>query len=422
MKRRTPEGELSYMIARTVNESMVQSSSARYYYPWRRTYSSVDTPNFKLAKMFKSLKTNPYSMSIERCQPQNCDFVTFEVIPGYPPFFRMASSQPSFDFTGTSPFSLLPPDLEQSVRNRAFQRMSKQFSSVRVNVAQFFGERRQTAEMFASTANRIASAARALKRADLKTFSKSLGLSGTETRSAKQAWRAVENTPSWKRIPNYWLEYVYGWKPLLSDVHAAAELLAEKVVGQPVCGNTKVSASLSRRVESLSPRSGFGHITVDNRATYTTSVRSRAYYKQDSEAQSVLAQTGISNPLLLAWELLPYSFVVDWFYPVGNYLESLTAFDGFTLDGGYVSTKMDAAFSGEVGVYNQPGYPFRTVSVGGSTLATGCRYTRTLSTLNYVPQLRSPIGGEPLDRFATAMSLLVNLFQPTRASSRQREL
>lgn len=40
---------------------------------------------------------------------------------------------------------------------------------------------------------------------------------------------------------------------------------------------------------------------------------------------------GLLNPALLWWELLPYSFVVDWFLPVGDVLTSLTA--GIGMDG-----------------------------------------------------------------------------------------
>jgi hypothetical protein len=32
--------------------------------------------------------------------------------------------------------------------------------------------------------------------------------------------------------------------------------------------------------------------------------------------------------LALAWELIPYSFVVDWLFPVGDYLSSLDALVG----------------------------------------------------------------------------------------------
>jgi hypothetical protein len=41
-----------------------------------------------------------------------------------------------------------------------------------------------------------------------------------------------------------------------------------------------------------------------------------------------LSQLGITNPALLVWELIPYSFVIDWLIPVGDFLSSLDALVG----------------------------------------------------------------------------------------------
>lgn len=51
-------------------------------------------------------------------------------------------------------------------------------------------------------------------------------------------------------------------------------------------------------------------------------------YREWSSSLSTLQQLGVTNPLLLAWELVPYSFIADWFIPVGDYLQSLDRFLG----------------------------------------------------------------------------------------------
>jgi hypothetical protein len=47
------------------------------------------------------------------------------------------------------------------------------------------------------------------------------------------------------------------------------------------------------------------------------------------------------------WEILPFSFVADWFLPIGPYLESLTAFHGLDFVSGsktlFTRMKMDQA-------------------------------------------------------------------------------
>jgi hypothetical protein len=51
-----------------------------------------------------------------------------------------------------------------------------------------------------------------------------------------------------------------------------------------------------------------------------------------------MSQSGFTNPVSLAWELLPFSFVVDWFLPIGPYLESLDSWGGLILLDGCETT------------------------------------------------------------------------------------
>jgi hypothetical protein len=60
-------------------------------------------------------------------------------------------------------------------------------------------------------------------------------------------------------------------------------------------------------------------------------------YWVDSSQLANLQDWGITNPLLLAWELLPYSFVVDWFIPVGDWLATVDYSLGLSFKEGFES-------------------------------------------------------------------------------------
>jgi hypothetical protein len=53
----------------------------------------------------------------------------------------------------------------------------------------------------------------------------------------------------------------------------------------------------------------------------------------DYEILDSFRGSGISNPALVAWELVPFSFVADWFVPVGDWLKQLDALLGLTVEG-----------------------------------------------------------------------------------------
>jgi hypothetical protein len=52
------------------------------------------------------------------------------------------------------------------------------------------------------------------------------------------------------------------------------------------------------------------------------------HYEESGSGLQTLQQLGITNPVGLIWELIPYSFIVDWFVPIGDYLSSLDRFLG----------------------------------------------------------------------------------------------
>lgn len=120
-----------------------------------------------------------------------------------------------------------------------------------------------------------------------------------------------------------WLEYRYGWLPTLADIN--------KLVNQPLgLPSTRVYA---RRFKQVSYDDGKKSKTTPGViATGNFYESYGAYvYPKDINMQ-VATQYGIANPALVLWEMVPFSFAVDWFLDVGGYLESLGALNGLEID------------------------------------------------------------------------------------------
>jgi hypothetical protein len=69
--------------------------------------------------------------------------------------------------------------------------------------------------------------------------------------------------------------------------------------------------------------------TVKQEAEITVKYKSRIVV--NSTTKRALTRLGIGNLPALAYELIPYSFILDWFLPVGTYLGSLDAFSGISV-------------------------------------------------------------------------------------------
>jgi len=190
-------------------------------------------------------------------------------------------------------------------------RLRHKIKSQNVNLAQSLAEYRQTSKMFSNLAIDVTTTFRSLR-------------SGRALQEFVKILRDPKTRPD-KRIANRWLEYQYGVRPLMQDVYGSAEALATKIrTGMYLHANTRVEESF----ESASQLAGGFNQKVFLRRKYTWVGIARARYRISDPTIKQLAQLGISNPLLLAWELIPYSFVIDWLFPVGKWLESLDALNG----------------------------------------------------------------------------------------------
>lgn len=383
---------------------------------WERSTVGTRTPGFSKYRSHGSklrLPINGYSMTETRRSGTLYGAQYMSTIDGH----TLGGSYTSCKelFPAYAPFALFSDaSILDEANNKAVLRLNDRLSSVKVNYAQFFAERKQTAKLLEDTAFRIVQAASSLKKGDLANFMRSLSLSATQRARVARGWKHVLKDPPSKRVANHWLEYQYGWKPLLSDVFGTAELLARNAATpRKPHGKIKVSAKIAKSLTIPHSLSGLPHFSIELRGSLSGSVTLLCEYTLDDEASAALAETGISNPALLAWELLPYSFVVDWFIPVGTYLGTLTAQDGFKLSAYCTSTFRRCETTMDVSFYKGSQHPpsYETLALNGTFKQRDVSLERVKTLPAYTLQVKSPLGGDPLQRVMTAISLLRQLFR-----------
>jgi hypothetical protein len=137
-----------------------------------------------------------------------------------------------------------------------------------------------------------------------------------------------------------WLELQYGWRPLISDVYNATALLQK---GFEENDSDIVVRGSSQRVIPLKKNPLVSSIMPD--LTVSGSMNYRYRYtvrlRVINEVLRAMTALGLTNPGSVVWELLPYSFVGDWFVPVGEWINSVTAFAGTTFVDACVTESYD---------------------------------------------------------------------------------
>jgi len=140
----------------------------------------------------------------------------------------------------------------------------------------------------------------------------------------------------WNRIPSRWLELQYGWIPLMNDIVGAANYLSREV--RPRTVHVRAFSEDSDKIHRLYTASAGGSKVTLEFLTHQRCWVS-LYYEMTNPQLADASSLGLVQPCEVVWEMLPYSFVVDWFLPIGSWLQSQSADAGFTFKGGSLSQK-----------------------------------------------------------------------------------
>lgn len=151
---------------------------------------------------------------------------------------------------------------------------------------------------------------------DLYDFCRKLR-SGRTWRDFRRALNGQLKSDPTKGLARQWLRYAYGISPTLSDISNACDMLASKI-NQGMSVRVTASRTYHETVNSIR---GVGGKEI-------MALKAYALYTVDNAGGKIASSVGATNPAALGWELIPYSFVVDWFVNVGDYLSSLDALTG----------------------------------------------------------------------------------------------
>lgn len=209
----------------------------------------------------------------------------------------------------------------------------------------------------------------------------------------KKTARLLNLSPT--TIHNSWLEYKYGWMPLVQEVKGVAEFFAQNALGRResayATGTEKrrYAGSTSREIGPVGP-SGWPmveHFACEIEANV------KIWYELTSPHLQKAQELGITNPLLYAWEVIPFSFVFDWFISVGDYLTALSSLHGVTVKKAMSQVIDVSSYTGVAGALSVTDSSFLHVMAGrdiGYARRNYLRNSITVDPSTLYPPVNSP--------------------------------
>lgn len=222
----------------------------------------------------------------------------------------------------------LAPGWSDDLLSRVYESFKSKVSDS-AEMAVNFIEFRQATSMISDRSLQLFKFARALRRGDLVSAARELKLSAVPKRVSVK-----------KSFANNYLEFHFGWSPLISDIYSAVGLLQSPVKDVWPSASKRQTSQVSYQDAYDGPAPGYDYLLLYRRAAYQEVVKMGASVAVNNPNLYLANQLGLVNPAAVFYETIPFSFVADWFVNVSQFLNNGTDLLGLTLDNAYTTHSM----------------------------------------------------------------------------------
>lgn len=149
-----------------------------------------------------------------------------------------------------------------------------------------------------------------------------------------------------RKIASAHLETIFGWIPLVQDIFSATFTVIQQSDRLEFV-KSRATGYLSKPYQGPTLGAWNNAFGTDGTIRVTLSARVRI----TNPNRWLLERAGLLNPLAVAWDLVPWSFVINMFVNTGQLVNSVTDFAGLTFDGGLRTDAIDALNTAYVGYH-----------------------------------------------------------------------
>lgn len=197
----------------------------------------------------------------------------------------------------------------------------------------------QTYKLMLQNLQTLKTFALALKSRNPKKVGRALGLLKRHPRRSQFGKYSVKPS-DWRSLSadlgSLWMMYSYGWKPFVEDIYNASQVLSAPI--KPIWINASSHEEIDLNVTETGKDGSV--IIYTNQISGKVFARVGGVVTVTNHNLHTAKNAGFTNPASWLWEMIPFSFVVDWFSTFGEWMNSLDDEVGLSITDGFYSVGM----------------------------------------------------------------------------------
>lgn len=325
----------------------------------------VNTPDFKRRIAQGQIINNPMDMTkVTEVRPKAASFTRESVNKLWNGSEYYYSGQSWFG-TKAVPNELLGTPLYfdsevfatiDSLRHKAVTEAHANASSAELSLLMVAAEGRKSVESMGSIMYRVFRIVKAARKLDLKYIRKEL---------------------TWKELQDRYMELRYAIRPLVIDAKGTMSALEESKAYKSTRATARGFASYSFTDEdSFTTQPDSGHeLTIARKSAIVVDIRAGVL---TDVVKTPVSVWGLDQPLETMWEVIPFSFIIDWFINVGETIAAWSPSAGVTELASWVTVHQNRVHENSlVGARNLGSYNYKnSFSWSGTRTITSEHKTR----------------------------------------------
>lgn len=227
---------------------------------------------------------------------------------------------PAYFYAGTNydvnTATILGTPVDGNTVLKALSKLKADIQCHDFNAAGAFADFEKTLEMLLGSVKSCFNMLKAIQRLDLAEI---LRLIPEIVKGNRKKQRDLTKAVRGGDIASVWLAVQYGWKPLVSDVSEALDAFKGR---RETLFNTTFKERATSELRKI-------NVYVDTTCPVWAWLRERVQYVLYlTEVPGKLSLLGLTDWATVIWERIPFSFVADWFIPIGEAFEEAQFFAG----------------------------------------------------------------------------------------------